>query len=412
MAAGGKTAEIRAGLVVLVGLVILAIGLFLVSGGKGRFEPKSRLTVLFENAGGISTGGDVFVAGQRSGEVVTVETTTATRDNVRRRFVAITIEIRRDHEIPEDSRFTISRSITNTVNFNIEYGISNRLATADTVLFGKRLATFDELVDNAQGLLASVQEAVDGFELLIEDVRGKVGAVDAAALQTQAQEGLTSFRETVAEMNELVRENRAPVSRAMRNFEEITEALKNDWGAMNTKVQGTLDAAGAAAEEIKGIVTENREGIQSIVQQLDDGMRRLGPALAQIEAIGREAKDAVAELRPELTRGLAAAVRAFGNFESLTEDLRTAPWKLINEPSGKETDDVHLYNAARLYVEAAGRVAFAVQDLETLRRLGVLGDPERTDLVEKTLASMQAALSEFDANQKRFTSLIESTADR
>jgi hypothetical protein len=54
----------------------------------------------------------------------------------------------------------------------------------------------------------------------------------------------------------------------------------------------------------------------------------------------------------------------------------------------------------------------AVQDLETLRKLGVLGDESRADLIERTLATMEEALAEFEANQKRFSSLITATAGK
>ena len=131
-----------------------------------------------------------------------------------------------------------------------------------------------------------------------------------------------------------------------------------------------------------------------------------------MEDITRAANDAVLEMRPGLARSLAAASKASENFQALTEDLKTAPWKLINKPSDKESDDVHLYNAARNYVDAAGRVATAVQDLETLRKLGVLGDESRADLIERTLATMQEALAEFEANQKRFSTLITATAGK
>jgi ABC-type transporter Mla subunit MlaD len=180
---------------------------------------------------------------------------------------------------------------------------------------------------------------------------------------------------------------------------------------MNPKVQGLLDDAREATAEVKSILEENRERVKSILQQFDDTMPRVAAALAQLEGLSREAQDMVAELRPDLVRAISAGAGAMKNLEATVEDLRSAPWKLVNKPSDRETDNVQLYNAARLYVDAAGRVALAVQDLETLHRLGVLSDQERSDLVERTLASMQAALADFDTTQKRFTSLITKTAD-
>jgi ABC-type transporter Mla subunit MlaD len=412
MAGSSKSAEIRAGLVVVGGIVILAIGLYLVSGGGDRFKDKNRLTIHFRDAGGIGGGADVYVAGQKAGEVKSLETVMFTHQGKRGRWVAVTIEIRKDLEIPIDSVFKISKSITNVVQFNVDYGSSNTLAKESTEgLVGRRLANVDELVDSYKELGAVAQDVAKNLDGLILDARAKVKDLDLQGLQGQARDLLTSLQDAAGEIRTLVRDNRARIDHLIGNLDDVTTSLKTDWGTMSGKVQGILDDAGEAVAEVKGILKENREGLKSIIQSLDDGMRRVGPVLAQIEAISRSANDAVIEMRPDLNRALAAASKAFENFQSLTEDLKAAPWKLINKPSGKESDDVHLYNAARLYVDAASEVADAVQDLETLRRLGVLGDAQRVDLLEKTLAAMQEALSEFDANQKRFTDLIEATSE-
>ncbi len=412
MAAGSKSAEIRAGVVVLVGLVILGLGLFLVSGGWSRFEAKNRLTVHFKDAGTIGNGAAVFLAGRRVGEVKSLEPVPFTHDGERGSWIAVTIEVAKHAEIPVDSTFQISKSITNLVAFNITPGKNPKLANKDTEgLIGERLATTDEAVDRYTKLATKVGGAVDRADELLKEISVKVKQIDVEGLQGEARQLLTEMRALVADVHAAVRDNRAPVDSAIRNIDDITTRFKDDWATMNGKVQGILDDLGAIAADVKGIVKENREGVKSIVQSLDDGMRRVGPVLAQIEAISRSANDAVIEMRPDLNRALAAASKAFENFESLTEDLKAAPWKLINKPSGKESDDVHLYNAARLYVDAAGSVADAIQDLETLRRLGVLGDAQRADLLEKTLASMQEALAEFEANQKRFTNLIEATSE-
>jgi ABC-type transporter Mla subunit MlaD len=168
MAAGSKTAEIRAGIVVLIGLVILAIGLYLASGGGDRFREKSRLTIHFKDAGGIGNGADVFVAGQKAGQVLGLETVMFNHEGVRGRWVAVTIEIRKQLEIPIDSSFRISKSITNVVQLNIDYGTNNTLARETTEgLVGRRLANVDELVDSYQQLGGVARKAAEDMDALI-----------------------------------------------------------------------------------------------------------------------------------------------------------------------------------------------------------------------------------------------------
>jgi hypothetical protein len=67
---------------------------------------------------------------------------------------------------------------------------------------------------------------------------------------------------------------------------------------------------------------------------------------------------------------------------------------------------VHLYNAARLYVDAAGRIADNIESLDSLRKLGVLDDPSKKDLIERALSQLQDSLGDFEARQKRLADAI------
>jgi hypothetical protein len=153
-------------------------------------------------------------------------------------------------------------------------------------------------------------------------------------------------------------------------------------------------------------VAENRETIKAVLQNFEDASRRVAPILVRLESLSKNLDETVIEVRPELAATLQNARRAMGNFESLTEDLKTAPWKLINKPSDKESDAVHLYNAARLYVDAAGRIADNIESLDSLRKLGVLDDPSKKDLIERALSQLQDSLGDFEARQKRLADAI------
>ena len=80
MAMGDKSAEIRAGIVVLIALVILGAGLFIVSGGWERFEDKEFYTIHFPNAGGL--GGIAFAGFTDIGKFISSVTVSGPGDIV------------------------------------------------------------------------------------------------------------------------------------------------------------------------------------------------------------------------------------------------------------------------------------------------------------------------------------------
>ena len=414
MAVGSKGPEVQAGIVVLVGLIILVGGLYYVSGGKEQFESKKKYTIHFENGGGLGSGDSVYFAGQKVGKVDAVGTVMLTRDGVRRRFVAVTIEIGAIHEIPVDSSFKVYKTITSTVTMEIDSGIAKEVATSETILFGRRMATFEETIDNAAGLLGDVRGAVQEIRVVIETAQKKVEALDIEGIQRQIDEILVSVKTSADGVEGIIKDAAGPVDRtlakaegAAANLEELTASLKKDWAELETMLRTILVDVEDASQNLKGIVSENRPGIKSIVQHLDDASRRIAPTVAKIEAVAKGADEMLIELRPELLKTMKGAAKAFENFEALTEDLKTAPWKLINKPSDEESDQVHLYNAARLYVEAAARISENIEDLDTLRRLGILDDPERKELAQKVIATLDQSLKDFQNRQQKLVDLMK-----
>ena len=143
MAMKGKSMEVRAGIVVVAALLILALGMFLVSGGPNQFKDKRFLTVYFRNAGGLGNGNAVYLAGRRVGKVVEVSTSELVRKGKTRTFVSIKVEILKNSIVHTDSTFIVSKTVTGIVALNIEYGVGDE-ATETTELFGVKSATFEE----------------------------------------------------------------------------------------------------------------------------------------------------------------------------------------------------------------------------------------------------------------------------
>jgi ABC-type transporter Mla subunit MlaD len=413
---GDKSAEIRAGIVVLIALAILGAGLFIVSGGWERFEDKELYTIHFPNVGGLGRGDTVLLAGQKAGSVKEVDNRAPPqrRDGELQRFVAVTIELSAGSEIPVDSVFKISKTITNVATLHIDRGKAKELADSESKLFGSRRATFDETVDSAMQKLGTAEEAILEFKGLMVDARAKIKDLDFARIQSKIENILDTIQSAVTEIETAVKSDEGLVRQALvdlkataANLEKFSSDLKGDWPEIEGKVQTILDNVKEASADIKGILKENRPDVRTLVQNVKDASHRIAPLLESFEGVGKEANAALVELRPDLVRAVKTAGKAFDNFEAVTEDLKTAPWKLINKPSESESDDVHLYNAARLYVDAAGRINENIEDLDTLRRLGVLDDPSRADLIARTLAILQQSLKEFEERERKLVRLIQ-----
>jgi len=404
-----KGAEIRAGVVVLAGLVVLGLGLFLVSGGMDRFRDKRRYTVAFKDAGGIAPGDAVQLAGRRVGGVVGVSEGTKDGQTV----VAVTIEVNAGEKIYQNGQFRISKTITGIVNMAIQYG-TGALATESTILEGSKLATFEEAIDEGKQLLADSRAVVTTLHDAVTSAKRIVVDLEERGVTKKVDDILVTLQNAVNHAEKMLGDDQSGLKIALANVRDATASLKNTLASVDadyrekyrTKLDATLEKLDAASAKIDGILAENREGIRSIVQNVEDASRRVAPVLERIEGLARSADETVTKVRPKLVDTIENARRAMVNFESLTQDLKTAPWKLVNKPSDQETDAVHLYNAASLYTAAVSDVAAGIEDLETLRRLGAFADGEQQKSVEEAVRRLNDALAEHERRQKDLVALI------
>ncbi len=411
-ASGSKGAEFRAGVVVLIGLAILALGLFLVSGGADQFRDKARYTIHFTNSGGVVSGNAVYLAGEKVGGVISVDTVEVPEEGGTRRYKAVVIEVLKTARIQVDSAFSVSKTVTGIVAVNGEYG-TGRDADEKTILKGQRLSSFEEAIDHASQLLRDAKDVVAQVKEIVSKVDERVTAIDTAALQQKAEAFLDSLGRSGGKVETILDDSREPIARTLERVEKAAahaESLLGDvrggWGRMDPKIQEALDDLKAALAEARAIVEENRPSIKAAVESLRDGLDRVAPALATVERLARDAQVVVIEVRPQLVAALKAARTALENFEAVTEDLKTAPWKLVNKPADKEAREVHLYNAARLHVTNAARIREIVDELDALRKAGALSDEGQTDAINAAVVKLEESLARYAESEKALVALI------
>ncbi|MHC4932594.1 MAG: MlaD family protein [Planctomycetota bacterium] len=411
MATGGKGAELKAGLVVLAALVILLIGLFLVSGGLDLFRAKQLYTVLFSNAGGVKEGDAVNLAGRRVGEVFDVGTTVVERDGTARTWVAVTVELNKKEQISTDSRFLIAKTITGIVTLNIEYGDPNKPADSDTLLFGEKFATFEEVTNEASELIADARGTVQEIRAAAEKVNRKLDDLDVKSIDAQIDGILKKIDRAAAAAESDLGVILKEIREEAEDLDGMVKTLRNDWREMSDSAKRTLVKLEKGSEQFEGILTENREPIKELIQNVRDGSARVGPVMLKIERVLQNLDGTITEIRPKLKSSLSHAQAAMSNFSDATEDLKTAPWKLINKPSDTESKEVHLYNAARLYVDAAVRIQELVDDLDALRQTGALEDAEKEERIREVLDRLERSLRDFDENERALVDLVIEDAE-
>lgn len=240
----------------IVSAVLLTIGYFWLT-GQPLGERGYTVIVVLPDAQGLDRGDRVHLSGVEVGTVRTVDLVAADR-------VIARIWLRRDLELPIDSRAIISSvGVFGDVAIRIEPGTSTTLASdGDTLTLGTTTGLMDlagEIGDQANTLLAKLDRLL--ADSTIDQVHGGVAALPG----------------TVRGLEQMIRENSddfAAMSRSLRQTAEKLQATMDD--AEVEKVVADIEKIAASLSETAKVLGETAESISSVAEKIDAGEGTLG----------------------------------------------------------------------------------------------------------------------------------------
>jgi phospholipid/cholesterol/gamma-HCH transport system substrate-binding protein len=180
--------ELRVGLFVLVGILILAVGIFWVT-GAGILAPKYRLVTYLPEVEGLTVGAPVRLAGVEIGNVDAIRVAQRPPDRSRSIEVVLRIDKRYQDDIRTDSTASlITEGLLGNRYVSIQRGFTGAVLQADQELPGREEKAIKQIVErgadlvqNLTALSEQAREIVDG----VQRGRGSLGKllVDESAYQ-------------------------------------------------------------------------------------------------------------------------------------------------------------------------------------------------------------------------------------
>ncbi len=340
-----RTRNILVGLTVMVALAGLALMIILFQDVPAALQPGYRHDVQFSNAGGVTEGTDVLLAGKRIGRVIDVAVT----DDDARKGVTMTMLIQTGVNVPGDvNAYIRARSLTGG-------------SYIDLVPDGK--APGSEMTDPDTGepmvwlpkdrrvVLAGTS---GGGGLIPDDVREEI------------QASLTSFRRLADSLGNYL----GPPTTTQP---ATTPATQPTLGDTLVKLNRALDAISDTLDE------KARTDLKQAIAGLRGAADNTAKAMDEARTLFSEARSVVALTKATLTNVSAATTRASDRFGELTGKLMDGADKLGEVLTSVE-QSVHklesgdgtagkLLNDPTLYenlVDASGRLNKTLESLQDL----------------------------------------------
>ncbi len=296
------------GIFIIVGLVLFALGIFLVGSRHEAFSRHVLLYTEFTDLDGIAKGSKVQVSGMDAGQVTRIEVPRSPSGHFR---VQMKVDEQLHGLVRTDSVVTVdTEGVVGNTFLTIHSGSLNAaIAQAGSVLQSKPPVTMSDLLSHGLGIMndadATIKQVGGKLNVALDGINGAVGNVNDLLLGLKEGRGPAGMILRDEKMADQVRET-------MSNVQSTTSNLNQASGRVNVLV------ANIQQRDLPQKLDDTMTRIRSASTRADETIQKVQQSLAQ--ALGPDANGVTAG--QNVSEALANANVATGNMAEDTEALK------------------------------------------------------------------------------------------
>ncbi len=290
--------EIRAGCLVIVGILLLVTFLILIS-GLDFLAAKKIYFAQFKYTSGVEVGSLVRYGGMEVGRVKKVGI--AADDNTRIRFE---IEIDGDVPVKKDSEvFITSIGIMGDEYIEISTGTPNAdLMPPGSMLNCKEVTPLMQLTDSFDQLSAKLSLTIDNLNQIL------------------GQDNQSQIQQVLANLNRMLADNQQAIATIMANSNEVIANLTQMSGRLDTLLLENQDSIARSIQQLEATLTHSQELIKNMQQTMNNVDRMIATQNGNYE---------------EIMENLSRTSR---NLDEFTRTIKERPWSLIRKSAPPERE--------------------------------------------------------------------------
>lgn len=436
-----KRAELKAGLIVLLALVVLLGLLYYATGITLPWEEKEYVYLRFEQ-GTIapSRGDEVSMLGRPVGKIVEVAFDQETISNAdltgaqRSRlpagardtsdyleiYVVAKMQVEPGFRLPRGTYGTIGTTVTQSVQLQLIPGGApdNPITpeeTRQTPIRVSERAGLDQLLSSAKLLITQIQEFIDNGDQAVSDVRGliqgisaKIELFDTGGISDEAKAAISSLRrsmETLEGRLDTIADNVENATATLNTMASTGSETMTELREGLRKVLANLDSASAG---INRIVTKAEPQVERLLADLTSTASGLVGLASEFRGLGPEAQGVIRNVGVDAERFMKTINDAATALLNAAEDIQTHPWKILNEPKADQIAFENLVQAMRSYNQAMRDVDEVSRRLRSLLARPDVQSPEIQELLKRSVREFESSMSRYRDSQRRFTDILRS----
>src|SRR6185503_1030057 len=232
--------ETKVGILAIVALTLLIVGFNFLK-GRNVFNREKHLYAVFSDLGSLRKSNEVKMKGLPVGAVYDY-----TEIDKNLSGIIVTITMKRDVNIPRDSKATIESELLGSTYLNIVQGGSTEfLKDGDTIITDRTTSLLSDVkaqinptLTRVRDVLDSLKQALGGLNKLFEkDTKGNI------------QEIIRNLKESTASLNRVLSAESGMISATLENANSISENLKKN----NDSITATISSIKRAADKFSNL---------------------------------------------------------------------------------------------------------------------------------------------------------------
>ncbi|MBL8878505.1 MAG: hypothetical protein JNG88_05235 [Phycisphaerales bacterium] len=240
-------------------------------------------------------------------------------------------------------------------------------------------------------LLAKVHRVADDVVAATAALRTQTESGNEAAVLTKVHGILDQLLVGLREITDTVKDSRPLVNATLTNVEHATRVVNE--------------------QMIEALRAElNRDDPNSLLGKLHTNMSHLTNSLENVEVVTDTGRRVVVLNRPLIDATLANFKSTSDELKAAMVELRLSPWKILFKPTPEEIRQMGVFEAARMFAEAAAYLDDASARLEAARQASDTGDGAKVDDedLRAIRESLRGAFDRFQSAEKYLYDKINS----
>ena len=248
--------ETKVGILTIVALTLLIVGFNFLK-GKNVFNKEKHLYAVFSDLGSLRKSNEVKMKGLPVGIIYDY-----TEIDKNLSGVIVTITMKRDVNIPKDSKATIESELLGNTYMKIEQGQSTEfLEDGDTVVTDRASSFLGDVKAQITPTLTSVRSAIDSLKIVL----GGLSRLFDKDTKGNISEIIRNLKQTTGSLNKLLDAERGALAATLDNANSITGNLKKN----NDSITATISSIKRAADKFSTLEVQPAiDTLQATINEL------------------------------------------------------------------------------------------------------------------------------------------------